>query len=138
MCECTEPGFCEFHKIFKNKALFEHCKRGEVVTLDGRAIEPPSFLKKVVNYTKATGSYLLNGMQDVNTSIYNSRTTICRECVFFNEETVSCDKCGCPIMDKCKRADQSCPDNPPKWLAIISNSGGCGSCDKKGNNDIIG
>lgn len=130
MCECKEPGFCPLHNIVKNKALFEHCQKGDVIRVDGRIIEPPTFLKRIANFTVSKISHVISGSPEVSKEILNQRVNICQECPFFNFENRECDKCGCPIDEKCKWATEKCPDSPPRWISI-SNSGGCNSCNKK-------
>jgi hypothetical protein len=132
MCECTEPGFCPLHNIRKNKALFEHCQRGEVITVDGKLIEPPGLLRKAANYVIAQTSHFLAGSPKVSDSVYNDRLDICSRCEYFDLEERTCDQCGCPMDEKAKMADVSCPLKEPKWNAIVmvKSSSGCSSCGK--------
>lgn len=45
--------------------------------------------------------------------LYNQRITICRECEFFREQSVTCSKCGCYMQLKTRLTGANCPVG--KW-----------------------
>lgn len=44
------------------------------------------------------------------------------EKVFVNEEYGQCTLCGCPTDRKASQKPESCPDNPSKWGALVTES----------------
>jgi len=131
MCECGGPGYCNRHKIYKNQILFEHCQRGEVCTVNGQLIEPPSYLQKIVNYGIAKTKHIIAGSPEVTNEVFNERISICQECPLFNSNNRECNKCGCPVDEKCKWATEECPDKPPRWNTVARGTSGCKSCGNK-------
>lgn len=82
--------------------------------------EPPSFMEKVLNFTKAATKHALAGNPKCTNEQINERYNICSQCEFFQNNT--CTKCGCALlrdkiyMNKLAWADQSCPVG--KWGPI--------------------
>lgn len=119
MCECLEPGFCPLHNMYKNKTLFDHCKKGQPIVVNGKPIEPPSYLKRIASYAVAKVNHVLAGSPEVHGDLYKQRISICEACPLFQADKRICNSCGCDVDTKAKWADVSCPDNPPRWKAII-------------------
>jgi len=77
--------------------------------------------------------YLTTGdiKEEIN-KIADSRKVICSVCPFMSENAKKvfnyktqrfdkhCTKCGCNIDLKTHSLASSCPDNPPRWDAIVS------------------
>jgi len=62
--------------------------------------KPPSFLKMIANFAKASAEYVAAGMPSVTTEQYEERVDICHNCPHLIEKTKQCGLCGCYIEDK--------------------------------------
>ena len=130
MCDCTGPGFCPRHKIHKNQVLFEHCQRGEIISVDGKIIEPPNIIQKAGNFITASVVHMLNGSPEVDEETQKKRLDICEHCPLFRASERMCVPCGCNVDVKTKWADMSCPDTPPRWDSTVKGNP-CKSCGNK-------
>ena len=85
-------------------------------------IKPPSLLKMVQNFTKASIAHVSNGMKTVSTDVYTERLDACNSCPFFQNATKRCGKCGCLLEHKAKWESSDCPDTPSRWKNSNSSS----------------
>ncbi len=108
MCNCTKPGFCETHNMYKDKILFEHCQRGEVVIVGKNKIEPP-LGKKVINYVVHQVNHAMNGFKLCSKEQIEERTKICNECPLFDKVKKVCLDCGCYMEAKIPHEISKCP-----------------------------
>lgn len=77
---------------------------------------PPGTLRKALNFSKALAAHAQNGMRIADDATYETRLDACLVCEhrYFD----SCGKCGCPVDKKASWAEQQCPDDPPRWMAL--------------------
>jgi hypothetical protein len=73
----------------------------------------PSLLRKAANFGKAIVTHAVAGLPQVDDTTYEARLAICRACMFFTPEPMTCLKCGCDLNIKIRWADQHCPIG--KW-----------------------
>lgn len=59
-----------------------------------------------------------------------ARMSICRECPHFGSIVKACKLCGCFMPAKTKMKSQSCPDKPPRWVAIDSDINNSNCCNQ--------
>jgi len=84
--------------------------------------KPVSFVTKVVNFATAAAQHVAAGAPACTDQQIAERHAICVACPHYQDE--ACGLCGCPIvreknyLSKLSWADQSCPDNPPRWKAV--------------------
>jgi hypothetical protein len=102
------------------RAVVRTCTAGKAARY-----EPPRFLKKLANFTRAALSHALAGAPTCSDEQIRERLTICRGCEHFipdsdNPEIGECSQCGCPASDRLPKfvsklawADQECPVG--KW-----------------------
>lgn len=126
---------CTCGKKFEIYLLPIYCSCGEIITEGVSTYDPnyvpepkgPSFLKKVVNLTKATAHHVLTGMKGCTQEQIDYRLAICKACELFikKDESVGVcghEKCGCNLkneqvfLNKLAWADQQCPLG--KWTKI--------------------
>lgn len=70
--------------------------------------------------------------KEVTKDVINGRKEICNQCPYMSENAKiifsynsmrfdkHCTKCGCNIDLKTSSLHSSCPDNPPRWGAIVT------------------
>jgi len=73
----------------------------------------PGLLQKGINFAKAFGRHLANGMKLVSKEIWTKRVEICRSCPLFKSGTCLHGKCGCVIAQKASWESEHCPIQ--KW-----------------------
>ena len=49
-------------------------------------------------------------------NIRASRESTCSKCP--HHKDLFCNLCGCLLMSKTRLSSESCPDDPPRWLAL--------------------
>lgn len=101
---------------------------GDTITVDEtheaypRANHPPSLLHKAANFAAAAAQHIAAGAPMASEAEVQRRHDICTACPHFDGK--ACGKCGCPInrertwLSKLSWADQSCPDDPPRWRPV--------------------
>jgi hypothetical protein len=78
--------------------------------------QPPGILKQALNFSKALAEHAASGMHLVDDATWESRLESCLLC-----EHRFCDQCGicgCPVDKRTSWAEQTCPDNPPRWFPL--------------------
>lgn len=127
MCNCENPGWCETHQITKDRILWEHCRRNEIVIVGNKKLEPPGLVRRAIMFAKTQFTHFLNGSPIVSDSVLKERIAICEVCPLFRSTDRMCLECGCYMDMKAKLADVSCPLEEPKWKSIIEEKR-CKSC----------
>ena len=119
---CTERGY-----TFDEVRACIVSEDGDSITVDEThpaypRAKPVPFLTKVVNFTKAAVKHVAAGAPRCTDEQIATRHAICVACPHYRNE--ACGLCGCPVvreenyLSKLSWADQSCPDNPPRWEAV--------------------
>lgn len=67
---------------------------------------------RIVRFFKAIIKYIRFGNR-TQIDEYIHRLTVCKDCVYFNNEKWSCKKCGCYLDKKAKMNTENCPNG--KW-----------------------
>ena len=67
---------------------------------------------RLIRFLKAITIYLIYGSR-TNIDEYINRLSICKDCVYFDNEKWSCKICGCFLDKKAKMNTEKCPDD--KW-----------------------
>jgi hypothetical protein len=137
-CQCSKAGFCPKYNTTVSERDIQCCRGTsglspdkeeyylEVLRRKGKGeFKPPSFAKKVVNFSKALVGHALNGLQTTSNAERAERAAICALCEKNIDKT--CVECGCPIEKKISFKSEECPLN--KWPEEPKR-GGCG-CQKK-------
>lgn len=75
--------------------------------------KPPGIVTKAKNFALALANHVATGAKDASPEVYEIRLDTCTVCPTRVED--ACGRCGCPIADKAKWAEQECPLG--KWLA---------------------
>lgn len=116
-------------QLRENPAPLEASTKQTVVSKT--ELDPPSVADRVVGFSKSLVKHAKNGFSNVEDDLQRDRLRICKSCPFFNEENISCKKCGCYLLVKTAWASESCPEG--KWGPIKSSKslGGCGGCGGK-------
>ena len=96
-------------------------------------IQPPSIIKKAVNFSKAAINHARGGFVRTPDHVFKARMDICSGCDKLlkdeSKETLGdCLECGCPVGAKARWASEGCPLG--KWGIYRETRGGCGSCGK--------
>jgi cephalosporin hydroxylase len=73
----------------------------------------PGKIEMGVNFMTALATHTVTGAKQTPLDVYEQRLAICTLCELRNGDR--CSKCGCPILDKAKWAEQECPLG--KWPA---------------------
>ena len=79
----------------------------------------PTLLQKAANFATAAAQHIAAGAPMASEAEVQRRHAICTDCPHFDGK--ACGKCGCLInrkrtwLSKLSWADQSCPDDPPRW-----------------------
>lgn len=73
------------------------------------AKQPPSMLRRILNYTDAYARYLASGCRDVGDETFAVRMEACGSCDRYNLEKDTCNECGCKMRTKCRWAVMACP-----------------------------
>lgn len=63
-------------------------------------------------------------------SLAEARMNICKACPHFGPIMKTCSLCSCFMPAKTLIKSSSCPDNPPKWIAVNdpANNPECSGC----------
>jgi hypothetical protein len=63
-------------------------------------------------------------------SLAEARMRICKACPNFGPIMKTCSLCSCFMPAKTLIKSSSCPDNPPKWIAVNdpANNPECSGC----------
>lgn len=63
-------------------------------------------------------------------TLAEARMNICRACTHFGTIMKTCALCNCFMPAKTLIKSSSCPDNPPKWIAVNdpANNPDCSGC----------
>lgn len=77
--------------------------------------QPPGTLRKALNFAKALAAHAKDGQRLVSDQRWELRMAECLTCP--NRHHDVCGLCGCPVEKKASWAEQSCPDDPPRWAA---------------------
>ena len=81
----------------------------------------PPVVYQVATVLSATARWLKAGRPMVTGDALHARKSICASCPNWNAEAWlgkgRCMKCGCSGI-KLEWATESCPDRPPRWLAV--------------------
>jgi hypothetical protein len=141
-CNCKN-NYCEKRQRTLPPRIFEMCQGTTGLSKDEEelylkqfdsAANNPGLVEKVSNFTEAVIQHFLAGFPKTSDEEYNRRLSICSTCEFKNLDSWVCSKCGCPMDEKARWAEQQCPAEPPKWertLPVINHPpvpcGGCGS-----------
>lgn len=127
-CECPLAGWCKRHKRQKGPNAWKLCQTSEDYRelWDRQAaglptIQPPSTVRRVVNFTLAAIAHLVRGNPTCDQEQIDQRLKVCRACQWFSAELQMCQhpQCGCSInserrfLNKLAWADQACPVG--KW-----------------------
>lgn len=125
-CECSNPGYCERHKMNKSPHLHKLCKTSNKyfqlweTSSDPKQREEnkievtlPSMRSMALSLGKEVTNHIANGMKHVDQEVLEERLAICHACEFFNKEMNRCGKCGCFLNVKAKWKSSSCPIS--KW-----------------------
>lgn len=80
--------------------------------------KPPSFLKMIANFAKASAEYVSAGMPSVTQEEYEERISTCHECPNLIKDKNQCSLCGCFIDQKASWQTAKCPDDPSRWKPI--------------------
>ena len=67
---------------------------------------------RIVRFLKAIIKYIRFGNR-TQIDEYIHRLTVCKECIYFDNENWSCKKCGCYLDKKAKMNTENCPNG--KW-----------------------
>jgi hypothetical protein len=67
---------------------------------------------RIIRFLKAIIKYIMFGQRSP-IEVYIHRLTICKDCIYFDNEKWSCKKCGCYLDKKAKMNTENCPDG--KW-----------------------
>lgn len=136
-CPCKNLGSCRAitnnHPRYCEKVDPEHPDYDPrfIPILLGEEPDRPPATQRVVSFVTAWVSHAAHGFPVVSQDIYAARIAACESCERFNPDR-TCQICGCPMDEKATWADQSCPHESPRWIAIpVSQPGGCG-CGQKG------
>ncbi len=120
LIRCVERGYT-LDQV-RDCIVAEH---GDTVTVDEthsaypREKDAPSLLQKAANFAAAAVHHVAAGAPMASEADVQRRHDICTACPHFDGK--ACGKCGCPIsrerawLSKLSWADQSCPDDPPRW-----------------------
>ena len=84
----------------------------------------PSIPQRIRNFLTAKAKWVAAGRPVVNEETHAARRAACDACPKRNAEKDACTLCGCPLHptplgDKLRMATAECPDNPPRWKAIV-------------------
>lgn len=125
-CSCQGPGFCQRHKIAKNKWIYDICchdstqrANWDFMALTGRSPngQQPSIARKVINFSVAAVRHWYSGLGTRTDSEIERILDICHTCPSgrFNGQYCEHDQCGCKLsrkkyFSKIAWADQHCPD----------------------------
>lgn len=136
ICVLDESGYCARHK---RKHIGRELQLALLDTEEGEKYrqywerkDEPSFVKKVVSFTKAVAKHVATGMKNVSDEEYARRLAICDTCQACDKtiEQWQCRECGCYLREgdvrpgKARWADQKCPLK--KWGEVEIKKGGCG------------
>jgi hypothetical protein len=99
-------------------------ENGDTITVDEThpaypRAKPVPLLTKVANFAAAAVNHVAAGAPRCTDEQIAARHAICFTCPHYRDE--ACGLCGCPVIresnyfSKLSWADQSCPDNPPRW-----------------------
>lgn len=80
--------------------------------------KPPSLLKMIANFAKASVEFISAGLPAVTQEEYAERVEACLSCPHLVEKTKQCGLCGCYIEQKAGWQTAKCPDDPPRWKPI--------------------
>ena len=63
-------------------------------------------------------------------TLNEARLSICKQCQHFNHIIKTCKLCNCFMPAKTLIKSASCPDQPPRWIAVNdpASNPNCGSC----------
>jgi hypothetical protein len=106
ICELTDPAHPDHNPAYL--ALYTDEPTGGASQFAG-----PGLLHKAGSFGKAIITHTLAGRPKVNDATHEARLRICRACMFFTPEPMTCLKCGCALEIKTRWADQACPIG--KW-----------------------
>lgn len=67
---------------------------------------------KTIRFLKAIVKYILFGDR-TTIDEYINRLSICKKCIYFDDEKWACKKCGCYLDKKAKMNTENCPDD--RW-----------------------
>ena len=90
----------------------------------GTATATVSWLGKAKNFAAASANHIAAGMPMASEDEIERRYAICQACPHLDGK--ACGKCGCSVnrekqyLSKLSWADQSCPDDPPRWGPVQS------------------
>jgi hypothetical protein len=80
---------------------------------------------QVYSYLEAKTWWTLKGCPVPNPEQLEQRRQICFACPKHDHERDGCKECGCGTLDggslaeKRGMATESCPDHPPRWVALV-------------------
>jgi hypothetical protein len=77
----------------------------------------PPIAEQAANAAKAAGRFVASGLKTVDKAEYERRLAICKACDQYDAKQARCVLCGCRTKYKLRMATESCPLDPPKWLA---------------------
>ncbi len=139
-CTCERTETCRLCWLYHNRADYRALWDGTApVTLPPvdappQPVEPPSLLEQSASFLTAMARWLTAGSPRPTPEQRAERAVICQACPHRREDEPGkpwCGKCGCPhnaerflfgLAEKPGKLDmatEQCPDNPPRWLALL-------------------
>lgn len=63
----------------------------------------------ISNFSNSLYNHVQSGFKQVDEETKNNRLKICKDCEFYEDSLIRCNKCGCFLLIKAAWASEDCP-----------------------------